>query len=694
MMYCIMKIQIFTERNGDNHMLKFTEMRLMSANLGIPNVLPDVKASYPNGHTPQAVAEDGADLRPDETAWVHKGHIHCMLPYTMQDGYDRNLTEKSHKTAVLENEYLRAEFAIDLGGRLWSLYSKTEERELLFKNNVFQPANLALRNAWFSGGIEWNIGIIGHHPFTCSPLFTARYKNAAGGETLKMYEYERKRGIVYTVLATLAGDCLLVRVKIENRSGKDTYVYWWSNGAYLETPDSRVIVPAKTYYSYPWEDGRPMVKVPPVPKEAYYPAKHDHAYDYFYRMEEGRHRFMAYCNGEGRGIVQFSTANELGRKLFVWGTEKAGGRNWNRWLSHDDRCYAELQAGLLHSQSEQRPMKAGEVIEWTEGYTAFSGNPAVLHGEDYDAANRYVENEIVDGGRIGLVCTSDAYFTPTFPEEIVSYGSGWGALEELARKKAGLADWRLSESNEFPIESVYGKAEEDFLSLLENGSLPERSPKLTEDDVIEYCAGGRMLHALEQIDGKDWYVWLELGCAYYEAGSFDAARTAFKKSIAANENPISLRTLAWIYAADSKRYGDECIRDGLRLMKRAVEICGGGYVRLITDAIRYMQSFGTDEDIVAMIETCGDVVHRNGRIALFYARSLARIGRLDEAVSIMRTSPEVSDIREGEVSTSAVWLEVYKKVLARDENRAECDIPDSEIFEKYPIPHEIDFRMS
>ncbi len=673
-------------------MLKFTEMRLPAANLGTPNVLPDVKAHYPAGSPPTVVPDEG--LRPDESAWVQKGMVHCMLPYTMQDGYDRNLTEKPLKTAVLENDSLRAEFSTELGGRLWSLYSKTEERELLFRNNVFQPANLALRNAWFSGGIEWNIGIIGHHPYTCSPLFIARYKNAAGGETLKMYEYERKRGLTYTVQATLAGDNLLVRVTIENLSGRDTYVYWWSNGAYVETPDSRVIVPATSYYNYPWEDGHVCVKTPDVPKDAYYPANHDHAYDYFYRIEENRHRFMSYYDGDGRGFVQFSTANELGRKLFVWGTQKPGGRNWNRWLSHDDRCYAELQAGLLHSQSEQRPMKAGEIIEWTEGYAASTGDKAILHGEDYGAANRYVEDQIVNDGRIELVCTSDAYFTPVSPEEIVSYGSGWGALEELARKKAGLEDWRLSKMSVFPIESVFGKPEEDFYTLLETGKLPARSATLSEDCLLEYCMGGRFIDALQNVENKDWYTWLQLGCAYYEAKSFDAARTALEKSVAAEENAIALRTLAWIYAADARRYGDDCKVKGMRCMKRAVELGGAKYVRLIIDAMNYMQAFGTEEDIVAMIESCGDTYKSNGRIALFYARNLAKAGRLDDAVMTMRTAPEVSDIREGEVSTSAIWLEVYRKVIARDEARDGKDIPDAEIYEKYPIPQEIDFRMN
>jgi len=674
-------------------MLQFTELRMPAANLGIPSVLPDIKQEYPSRRPVPVVLDPNENLCPEEGAWVHKGKIHSMLPYTMQDGYDRVLNEKPIKFAVLENEYLRAEFATELGGRLWSLYSKTENRELLFRNNVFQPANLALRNAWFSGGVEWNIGIIGHHPFTCSPLFTARYTNEAGGETLKMYEYERKRGIVYTILATLAKDTLLVRVTIENLSGEDTYVYWWSNGAYLETPDSRVIVPATKYYHYPNEKGTVTVKIPDVPKNAYYPAVHDYAFDYFYRMEEGRHRFMSYYNGEGKGFVQFSTDNAIGRKLFVWGTQNPGGKNWNRWLSHDDRCYAELQSGLLHSQVEQRPMPAGEVITWTEGYSASKGDPSILHGEDYGAANHYVEEQTEKEGRFALVENADAYFTMAGPEEIVSYGSGWGALEELARKQAGIEQWRLSTSAVFPVESVYDKPEADFLTLLETGSLPRRSSQITEEGTIEYCKGQLFIQALEKMENKDWYAWLELGCAYYEARVFDKARAAFKKSIEAEENAIALRSLAWMYGADAA--SDSAAKEkGVQLMKRAVAIGGANYIRLVIDAIRFLQKFGTDEEIIAMVDSFGEPYLQHGRIAMFYAGSLARVGRIDEAAAILQTMPEVADIQEGEVSTSVLWLDVYRRIIAREENRAEEDIPEKEIWERYPIPQDFDFRMS
>jgi Domain of unknown function (DUF5107) len=50
------------------------------------------------------------------------------------------------------------------GGRLWSLVHKPTGRELLHRNPNFWPANLALRNAWVAGGVEWNLGTIGHSP--------------------------------------------------------------------------------------------------------------------------------------------------------------------------------------------------------------------------------------------------------------------------------------------------------------------------------------------------------------------------------------------------------------------------------------------------------------------------------------------------------------------------------------------------
>ena len=137
---------------------------------------------------------------------------------------------------------------------------------MLSVNPVFQPANLALRNAWFSGGVEWNIGTIGHSPFTCAPLFAARVDGPDGIPVLRMYEWERIRQVTFQIDAWLPDDSpvLFVRVCIRNPHARETPMYWWSNMAVPETPDTRVIVPAESAYRYTYDH----LDVIPVPKEA------------------------------------------------------------------------------------------------------------------------------------------------------------------------------------------------------------------------------------------------------------------------------------------------------------------------------------------------------------------------------------------------------------------------------------------
>ena len=71
-----------------------------------------------------------------------------------------------------------------------SLYDKQGRRELLFDNPVLQFANLAIRNAWFSGGVEWNGPLYGHSLLTCSPVFAGTVETSRG-PLLRLYEFDR-----------------------------------------------------------------------------------------------------------------------------------------------------------------------------------------------------------------------------------------------------------------------------------------------------------------------------------------------------------------------------------------------------------------------------------------------------------------------------------------------------------------------
>ena len=113
---------------------------------------------------------------------------------------------------------LTATFLPGYGGRLWSLVHRPTGRELLHRNPILQPANLALRDAWLAGGVEWNIGATGHWPLTCSPLHAVRLSAPDGTPVLRMYEFERLRRVVMTVDAWLpAGSpTLMVHVALHN----------------------------------------------------------------------------------------------------------------------------------------------------------------------------------------------------------------------------------------------------------------------------------------------------------------------------------------------------------------------------------------------------------------------------------------------------------------------------------------------
>ena len=220
-----------------------------AADLGKENPLPDIKnISYIH-----AKIETTENVPEERKTYINKGMIQTMLPYLQQDGYNRDRKLRRFQSVVLENAYIKAVFLPELGGRLWSLVDKTQNRELLYCNPVFQPCNLALRNAWFSGGVEFNVSIKGHNPLTCEPLFVQKLTMSDGSEGVRMFAYERIRGIAYSIDAWIPqnGKHLCVRPTIENRTGKKIWMYWWSNIAVAQAPGIRVIAPArKTFVNY------------------------------------------------------------------------------------------------------------------------------------------------------------------------------------------------------------------------------------------------------------------------------------------------------------------------------------------------------------------------------------------------------------------------------------------------------------
>lgn len=86
--------------------------------------------------------------------------------------------------------------------------------------------------------------------FYLLPSFAARVTAEDGTPVLRMYEWERRRGVVYQMDFFLPENSsfLYARIRIENPKDHPVPMYWWSNVAVEETEKSRMIVPAEDAY--------------------------------------------------------------------------------------------------------------------------------------------------------------------------------------------------------------------------------------------------------------------------------------------------------------------------------------------------------------------------------------------------------------------------------------------------------------
>src|SRR5699024_2339485 len=249
-----------------------------------------------------------------------------------------------------------------------------------------QPAHFGLRNAWVAGGVEWNIGTIGHTVLTAEPLHTVEVVGPDGEPVLRMYEYERLRGVVYQLDFRLPHDSavLLVHVRLVNPTDVDVPMYWWSNIAVPEARDVRVLCPADRAWKFDYSGVVNSVPVP-GPEDLTYTTRAQDAADYFFDVTASTQPWIAAVDGSGSGLGQVSTERLRGRKLFCWGTG-AGGEHWQEWLSGADAPYLEIQAGLARTQLEHLRMPAGETWEWVEAYGRVRTDADLAHGADWSAA--------------------------------------------------------------------------------------------------------------------------------------------------------------------------------------------------------------------------------------------------------------------------------------------------------------------
>ncbi|MCW7944094.1 hypothetical protein AAW14_19160 [Streptomyces hygroscopicus] len=627
---------------------------LPAAELGADNPLPPLR---PLDEVHRIEDRDREELPPDMARQIGYAPLHSLLPVRVRDGYGRTREPRRIDTLVIENNRVRVTVLPGLGGRIASLFHKPTGRELLYRNLVFQPACFALNGAWFSGGIEWNIGATGHTTLSCSPVHAATVTAPDGGRMLRLWEWERLRDLPFQVDLWLPedSDFLYVGVRVRNPHEGPAPVYWWSNIAVPE--ECRVLAPAEEAWHFGYERRLHRVPVPSYDGvDRTYPLNSTHPADYFYEVPDGRRRWIAALGEDGHGLVQTSTDALRGRKLFVWGTG-TGGRRWQEWLTEPGTGgYCEIQAGLARTQLEHMRLDAGSEVSWLEAYGPLS---AGREGE-WAAVVRRTEarlEAVLPRAEVASAYEAWKPYADAEPGEPLAVGSGWGALEVL-RTGTKLPGTPFE-------ESTLGDAQAPWRELLQSGSFPEPRRVGPPGETLVARHWRDMLETAPARPLTEYH----LGVAQWHSGDRAQAVRSWERALplAPSLWPL-LRCLA---VADQEaahheraahRYA-EAFDDLCQERRDDGESWTAATAALGREAIEALLSVGRAADARAVWRRLHPATRERGRFRLMEARLLLAEGDRAGARAVFDSGLEVADLREGEETIGELWARITDEPL-------------------------------
>lgn len=623
-----------------------------------------------------------------------------VLPYRVQDRYDRNRKPTEIPSIILENEYMRATFLPTLGGRLISLINKINDCELLYCNTSLQVGNLANRDAWFAGGIEWNVGQYGHAFSTCSPVYVSIQEDEKGIPFLRIYDYERCKNLWWHIDFHLSNEepVLYAHVQIHNLSETDTSLYYWTNTAVHVDDYVRVLSSSNhAVYLDPYvPKGERLfgyMRMPEMPiypgLDVSYPQRFPASNEYFFTCDEDSMPWECALNKDGSGYFEVSTPPLLYRKMFCWGSH-AGGQRWQRELSPDTAGqYIELQSGLACTQLHGQILNAKKSICWTQAFGMVDVDPKRIHEVSYDVAmqNAGIAIEtIIDRKKLDEQYKKFLAASRIAPHTILYRGSGWGFLEMK------LAEVELPPAFLFDVKSV-GDEEAPYYHLAVNRTLavmnPEEPilapPPCTSiwKELFLKVIGSNHLSSLEKATLQHY-----LGIIYLENEEVSLAQTCWLEVMSVLPNAWTARNLAQL----EQRRGE--VKESMRWYAKAFKLPGF----LVDPAIA--EEYATllvEHKMQTEARQLFDVLESqwlqsSEKLVLLRAR-LAAMEHDATLIKALVFTREFGHIREGDTILNDLWLAAHVIEYTTEHNIEANEEVVAKVKELYPIPAKYNLTM-
>lgn len=283
-----------------------------------------------------------------------------IYPYHKFQGYEFEKAIKKLKVVTLENEWIEVQVFPEVGGKVWGATDKSNGNEFIYKNEVAKFRNIAMRGPWTSGGIEFNFGIIGHHPGTGTPADYRLEKQLDGSLMCTVGGIDLPSRTQWRVKIILPKDQSAFTTKAiwYNPTEIEQAYYNWMTAAAAAQQDLVFYTPGNQFLTHGG-----MAKswpIDPLNRDlSHYSQNNFGPSKSYHVIGEYNDFFGGYYEKNDVGFGHWGRYDEIpGQKLWLWNLSRAGGI-WEDLLTDEDGQYIEYQAGRLFVQyfpGEENPI--------------------------------------------------------------------------------------------------------------------------------------------------------------------------------------------------------------------------------------------------------------------------------------------------------------------------------------------------
>jgi len=397
-----------------------------------------------------------------------------IYPYTLQDQIATQPSEVTYRALILENQYLRVTVLPQLGGRVFSVFDKISEQEVFYKNPTIKFSPLAIRGAFFSGGVEFSFPVA-HAPTTAESVNWDFQHRDDGSASIILGGLEHMGGLRWTIkLSLFPESCALAQdVQLYNPSPIPGRYHYWTNASTHSDHRTEFIYPLQRVRSYEFAgtSSWPVARLDPILGEPglpgmegvpMWPAERLHD-PIDFRWEKnmlaqvsifGRNvtwdYFGAWQHSSNTGYAHFARYQDVsGMKLWSWGQSEVGIVNQSA-LMDDGALYAETQCGAMETQLDFDFLPPGKTKTWREWWLPLRDLGGLTCASDKIGArlhltpgesDQYVKLTI---GVCPVISVSQAEITLSIPGETILQESASISPQQPWLKEISVESQRLA----------------------------------------------------------------------------------------------------------------------------------------------------------------------------------------------------------------------------------------------------------